>query len=397
MKPDHSEKSKVALIPCPNYDEPAVYEAVKTGAGLIGGIDGLFKGDDKILLKPNLLKKATPEQAVTTHPAVFAAAAKLLRENGFDNLFYGDSPGPTAISPLKVAEAAGIKQKAEALGVKPADFGTGVRKDFPAGKAANGFFLCRGAVESDAIVNLCKMKTHALERITGAVKNTYGCVWGFNKGAGHALHSDPDSFARMLADLNLLLKPRLHIMDAVTAMEGNGPGSGDPVDMGLILVSADPVAMDSVFCALVGLNPSLVPTNVYGEIYGVGKWRPEDIDIVTTGGVISAEQAFEQYGNPKFHVNRAPVLQKQLSFFSRFTDKCPVINRKNCIKCGICVESCPLEKKAIAMDKQNNSVPVYDYSKCIRCYCCQEMCPQKAIAVKVPLRAVLRGVKNKKK
>ena len=36
-------------------------------------------------------------------------------------------------------------------------------------------------------------------------------------------------------------------MDGITAMEGNGPGSGDPVAMNLILMSTDPVALDSVF------------------------------------------------------------------------------------------------------------------------------------------------------
>ena len=39
-------------------------------------------------------------------------------------------------------------------------------------------------------------------------------------------------------------------------MEGNGPGSRDPVDMGVLLLSTDPVALDSVFCHLVHLKPS---------------------------------------------------------------------------------------------------------------------------------------------
>lgn len=117
------------------------------------------------------------------------------------------------------------------------------------------------------------MKTHALERITGAVKNSYGFVYGLHKAKGHTQYPSADSFARMLIDLNKCVKPKLYIMDGITAMEGNGPGSGDPVAMKVMLLSADPVALDSVFCYLVSLKPSLVPTNYHGEKMGLGTCR----------------------------------------------------------------------------------------------------------------------------
>ena len=122
--------------------------------------------------------------------------------------------------------------------------------DFPQGVHAKRFMLARDVLDAEALVSVCKMKTHALEHITGAVKNQYGCVQGFHKAKGHTLYSDPVSFARMLGDLNRLVKPRLYIMDGITAMEGNGPTSGDPVPMHLLLLSTDPVALDSVFCHL---------------------------------------------------------------------------------------------------------------------------------------------------
>lgn len=383
---ESKQKSKVVLIPCHEYNGRHIYEAVKLGINLLGGFDAFFSKNEKILLKPNLLKKAIPEAAVTTHPTVFGATAGLLQENGYTKLSWGDSPG---VGPphSKVSETAGIKQAAEDFGIKEADFENGVKTAFPEGKTVNSFMICKGAKDADAIINLCKMKTHALERITGAVKNTFGCVYGINKGAEHAKYPDPDSFAKMLADLNNLIKPRLHIMDAVVAMEGNGPGSGDPVPMNLLLFSADPVALDSVFCALVNLDPSLVPTNIYGEIYGVGKWHREDIEIITNEGNISFEEAIEKYRNPNFNVNRGESKYGKLNMFSRLTTRRPYIIKSNCIKCGICVSNCPLEKKALSMNKEKNGYPVYDYAKCIRCYCCQEMCPQKAIEVKVPFLA----------
>ena len=96
---------------------------------------------------------------------------------------------------------------------------------FPDGQKAHSFYLCKGVQEADALISLCKMKTHALERITGGVKNLYGCICGVNKAAGHARHPSSEAFAEMLADLNRCVRPKLHIMDGITAMEGNGPSS----------------------------------------------------------------------------------------------------------------------------------------------------------------------------
>lgn len=385
-------KSKVVLIPCAVYDNETVFEAVKKGINLLGGIESLIQKDEKILLKPNLLRKATPEEAVTTHPTVFRAIAKLLREQGYDKLSYGDSPG-SVITPFKVAQAAGLKPAAGEFKLLEGDFTSGVKIDFPQGKAVKSFSLCKGVVDADAIINLCKMKTHALVRITGAVKNSYGCVSGFSKGAGHAKYPDADNFSKMLADLNVLVKPKLHIMDGIMAMEGNGPGSGDPTPMNVLLFSTDPVTLDSVFCHLVALDPQSVPTNVYAEVYGVGKSHSEDIDIVTEDGLIGCEEAFAKYGNPKFNVNRDNLRKEKPGKKGRK----PYIVKEKCIKCGICVDICPVEEKALSMDKKAGTIPQYDYDKCIRCYCCQEMCPQKAIQVKTPIMVRLLGARTKSK
>ena len=60
----------------------------------------------------------------------------------------------------------------------------------------------------------------------------------------------------------------------------------------------------------------------------------------------------------------------------------PYIIEEKCKKCGVCVESCPVEGKAVRFDNGRRNPPVYDYKKCIRCFCCQEMCPHQAIQVK---------------
>jgi len=344
--------------------------------------------EEKILLKPNMLGRAEPEKAMTTHPSVFRAVGRLLREKGYNHLSYGDSPGPGSISVLKVAEGCGIASAAQELNIPMADFAHGRPVTAPAGVICKQFTISNGVLETDAIVNVCKMKTHALERLTGAVKNLYGCVHGLNKGAGHAKYPDAIRFARMVADLNVLLKPRLHIMDGIVAMEGNGPASGTPVPMKVLLFSADPVALDSVFSHLVNVQPALIPTNVAGEQAGIGVWREDQIQIVTPDGTIAFEQAKKKFGNPDYEVYRGSGSKRSIQRLVRLIPALrerPVADEKLCIRCRACVESCPVEGKAIFLNPKQDKVPRYDYKKCIRCYCCQEMCPAKAISVYKPL------------
>jgi uncharacterized protein (DUF362 family) len=359
-------KSRVVVLRCDSYDTEQVYKTISKGFDLLGGIAGFIKPAEKILLKPNLLNRAAPERAVTTHPAVVEAMIRLLLEKNYTSLSYGDSPGHPG-SGEKTAEICGIKTVADKYKLSFSDFSKGTVINFPEGNTAKAFEICNAAQNNDAIINICKMKTHQLERITGAVKNSLGCVCGLNKAKMHIKYPNPDSFGKMLVDLNRYLKVRLHIMDGITAMEGNGPMSGDSVQMNCILISADPVALDAVFCRIIGLDPYLVPTNKFGEEFGLGNAKESNIEILGDG--ISA------LVNDKYKVDRSV----------KKTAKRPVIIKDKCRRCGLCIDSCPVEGKALRFPNGDRAkVPIYDYDKCIRCYCCQELCPEKAITIKTP-------------
>ena len=387
--------SKVAVIPCASYDQSEVDRAVRDGLACLGGLDDMIGQSEKILLKPNLLKKADAAQAITTHPSVFSGVCRCLKEYGCESVYYGDSP---AMQPFQdAARAAGLQREAEEHGVLPGNFSESTILRYPEGRTAREFIVSRAVADADAVVNICKMKTHALERITGAVKNMYGCIHGAHKSAGHVNYPSARHFASMLCDLHGAVKPRLHIMDGIVAMEGNGPSSGTPVSMGVLLFSRDPVALDTVFCRLIDLDPALVPTNFCGQQYGIGTMEEEKICLMTvdrtdgSGGESSVrsltmEEAVRRWGNPDFVVDRNPASEREewklLRRVMKPFQQRPRIHPERCIRCGICVDSCPVEGKAVAFKKGKERPPVYDYTKCIRCYCCQEMCPQRAIDVK---------------
>ena len=376
-------KSKVVLLPCREYDEEKIHMLLKQGLDFLGGVETLIPKDAKSLLKPNLLKKAEVEKAVITHPVVVGAFAGILRENGYENIVLADSCGHGTTQ--AVIRGTGMDTYLEKYHIPAVDYSEGVKTAYPQGVQAKEFILPKELLEQDCVISLSKMKTHALERITGAVKNSYGFVYGFHKAKGHTQYPSADSFARMLIDLNKCVAPKLYVMDGIVAMEGNGPGSGDPVSMNVLLMSTDPVALDSVFSRLVYLKPEMVPTNYHGEKMGLGTWKEEEITLLTPDGEISMAEAVKKYGNPDFNVDRTEVRKNiwtRMAGALNIFQKKPYIEADKCVRCGICVQSCPVPGKAVDFRKGKDKPPVYDYKKCIRCFCCQEMCPKKAIKVK---------------
>jgi ferredoxin len=236
------------------------------------------------------------------------------------------------------------------------------------------FEIARAAYEADAIINLPKLKTHGMTTLTGAVKNLFGCVpgkrkvqWHFNAGVNHEL------FATMLNELCALLKPRLTIMDAVIGMEGNGPGSGNPRRIGVVIAGRDPVAVDVVSSRVLGVAPERLPLIRAAAAAGLGETRPERISVL--GESLSNVKISHFRLPPQAHFEwRLPEWARR-SLKNAFTSK-PVIDRRLCIQCGICRDHCP--QKAIESGRSNLEIR---YRDCIRCFCCQEFCPQGAITV----------------
>ncbi len=377
--------STVVAVPCDNYEPEKVCAAVRAGVQALGGFSSFLTPEERVLVKPNLLKPAEADSAVTTHPAVLRAVLQLLEEYGCTSVRYGDSPGHD--TGTHALERIGFRADEAVFGAHLTPMTEEVRVDFPDGMTEKEFWFAREVTESDAIINVCKMKTHALMKITGAVKNLFGLICGTRKAREHMRFPNDGLFARMLVDIHRCVKPRLHIMDAIVAMEGNGPGAGTPRSMGLLLFSSDPVALDAVFCALIHMNPETVQTNVQGEAMGLGNWHSDRIELLlakpgedASGTVMPLEAFTEIYGASDFDAIREQTgfLARSLSVLSFFSRR-PEIRTERCIRCGICIAHCPVPGKAISFQNGKDKPPVYDRKKCIRCYCCQEMCPQKAI------------------
>ena len=362
-------KSSVSIVRCQSYDEGKVLEGLRQAVTLIGGIENFVKSGDHVLLKPNLLSGKPPEKAVTTHPSIVKGMIQIVREAG-GIPFIGDSPSVGILA--RVAEKAGIKRVAEETKCPLKEFDDPIAPKDRGGKFFKHLEIDRSVLEADVVINLPKWKTHAQMFLTLGVKNLFGCVPGAKKPLWHLRAGESQKvFAQILLDLYWVIQPSLTILDGIVGMEGNGPGSGDPIRLGLILASGDPLSLDQVVCDLLGIPRESVPTNRVAIEEGMGRdW----IEVVG--------ESIEESKIPHFKLPPPFGISWNLPGFMRralrnaLTSK-PWIDDQLCEGCEQCAEICPPN----ALKKKGDRF-VFDYDKCIRCFCCQEVCPAGAISIK---------------
>jgi uncharacterized protein (DUF362 family)/Pyruvate/2-oxoacid:ferredoxin oxidoreductase delta subunit len=362
--------TKVTVRKCSKYDLQEVYNQI---ADIWEKCEGPDVSGKRVLVKPNILIDSDPSKAICTHPVVVEAVIRLLQSKGAVVLV-GDSPG--AMARGYKGEKSGIFQVSRKTGSEWVDFSKGPAElNLKKGKIR----IASVIKEVDIIVSLPKFKNHGLVYFTGAIKNTFGLVPGFTKAKQHALHNDRISFSELLVDLNEAVTPQFFIMDGIVGMEGPGPGQGIPINIGLLLGSSNPLALDIIASKIAGYNPNDIPTNAVALSRGI--WMKKADEIIFDGPQLDSlirndfkKISLDSQGNiiVRFLKNRIHFLKK--------LERRPVFIHKNCIGCLDCIKICPAN--AIAMHLKKDNYVVLTDSKCIRCFCCNEVCQSHAVEIR---------------
>ncbi len=366
--------AKVSVVRCEDYDEGRLAKSISRGIDNIGGLSGLIGRGDTVLLKPNLLTAKSSISCITTNARFVKVCAKLVRDYGAKPVV-GDSP-PIS-SAHKVAVKTGLYDELKKIGVDIIEFNTPVKLPARDNAIFKDLYVAKEALDVDSIINLPKVKTHTIMTLTACVKNMFGTVIGKQKSLWHLKAGvSPGALARMFLDLYYANPPALTIADMITVMEGDGPGSGTPRDVGLVVTGRDCVAMDSVICEILRIPKNIAYIQKVAKELRDPSADISNIDIIgedpralagELNGIALPKRTDADFGLPHAMKN---MLRNML------TSK-PVIDKNLCEYCRSCEAICPVDAVKVTKDSV-----AFDYDKCIRCYCCQEICTYKALKIK---------------
>jgi uncharacterized protein (DUF362 family) len=297
-------------------DAKGIEYAVTKAIDLIGGLNHVTKGKERILLKPNLVSFNSSD---TTKPTVVEALAVLMKKAG-KNVCIGEASCASWHNTKIFVKGlvCTTKDHKNLLTIQDEVFkklgyiDVSKKNDIPlvnlhVGKIAKlsiqdnfvfkEIYIHESLYNTDMICSMPMMKTHRLAGVTLALKNVGigaypGLVYGSVRSAVHrkATEFEPTGTATAIIDMVKANKIGLNVIDATMAMQGNGPAKimgGKLLKMNLIIAGTNALATDMVAANVMGFEANEIDTfkwafkagmtpNKIGDIQIMGE-HPEDV------------------------------------------------------------------------------------------------------------------------
>ena len=267
--------AKPAVVAIVKGDNPE--QMVAQAIELLGGLNDLFQDGRTVVIKPNLtsLRGDLPYPGETTDVRVARGLVKVIKMMGKCSLSFAEG-----LNAGNLWDATGFAQLASDELVTLTNIAAGnfvpVKID---GLALKEYRFPEQIKQCDVFIDLPVMKTHRLTGTSAGMKNLYGLL-PFPRDV---LHSDAE---KVLPDLVQIRKPDLVLVDAIVAMEGQGPLDGTSVPMNLIVAGRDIVAVDTVCAAIMGIDPGQIQYLNYAKERGLGE---NDLRQIMVKGVAIEE------------------------------------------------------------------------------------------------------------
>ena len=355
---------KLAAVECKTYDTEEVFTAVKEA---LHRIDFVIPDNITVLIKPNIMSQNKPEQHTITHRSMVEALCRILQERNC-RILIGESisfyqGGLTR----KAFKTSGLEEVAGRYGASLIAF-----EEVPLVRVSEGLFgleelyVPRIILEADMVINACKLKTHSSMRLSGAVKNMFGCLPGGYKQKIHLWLSNEFELADVFIDIHNIVKPALSIMDAVVSLDGGPTAMGKHVKTDRILASVNAVAVDITAAKMIGYEPAELPILVTAIKRGMIK-SFEDVQVL--GDIVPVKFKRLVKADPGRPFNKNSIFIKET-----YVDL--AIDNTKCTKCEKCIGACPVGAIGAAGGRI-----VLDKEGCISCYYCLSVCPDKAIRI----------------
>ena len=295
-------KSKKDIVSIVRIKDGNIARAVEEAIDLLDGIKEVTRGKNRIMLKPNLVAD-TP--ACTTKLIVVKTLAQLMQKAGKEVMIGEGSAAASQFNVINgeiyrtknreildqmqkhVFNTLGYSEMAESLNIPLINLHSGEIVEVPLknGFAAKSVKIHKSLTEADLGCSIPMMKTHTLATVTLSMKNLIGLYPGTEYYSvrswlhDRAAEAGSTGVGYEVIDMNNAVRTGLSVIDASTAMEGNGPSEGQLVDMGLIIAGTCPLATDMVGALLMGFELNDIPAIVLAHKSGMLPAALENIEI----------------------------------------------------------------------------------------------------------------------
>ena len=245
----------------------------------LGGMKKFVNPGEVVVVKPNMAWDRTPELAANAHPLVVRQVVELCLETGAKQVKVLDN---TCDDARKAYESSGIKAAVEGIKdpravVEFVDERRFVELNIEKARSLKKWYFYKDILEADRFINIPVAKQHSEAGLTMCLKNMMGAIGGWRGRIHVGLHQN-------IADMNLLLRPDLHVLDATRILLRSGPKGGKLEDVAvknLLFAGTDPVALDAYGAGLFGLKPKDLGYVVKAHQAGRGEMDLDKIKVLS--------------------------------------------------------------------------------------------------------------------
>ncbi len=230
----------------------------------------------RVLIKPNLV--STSRQLASTHVDAVRAVLDFFAEvNPGEVIIAEGSAGNT----LSAYRNFGYLALRDSYGVDLVDLNDDDYVEVPILDSAfheASIRVAKTIFDFDFRVSMAIPKTHDCVVVTESLKNMV--VGSLVDGDKSRIHQGYPVQNIDLFKIASLIPAQLAVIDGFVGMEGDGPVSGDPVEMGIAISSCDFISADAVGATLMGFDPLDIGYLYYAHKFKLGCADLENVRIL---------------------------------------------------------------------------------------------------------------------